>query len=527
MPAARKSRIAKMPPDADKICTETASAGRVIFVYRFPRVPDKTDEYAVAFTLQDAAKGAIEQIVGVGNDFDEIKPEIQYFDQREKYYTKVGFKKIGERPNGVIRLSINVPKRADPPNKESEAYVRDTVARIYEWLRKKEADPTSIAAVRIEPRHEKTDNNQPLVFDVAAFRYDPYEPDQVGELLDIFLITKQEFPSDEFDMEVTFRDAPPEISGPLLNSLPGAGKIEVPDASKAGEDTTLDLREFKTNLDASIAFTSSVEEKEENGVKQRKRENNASLDLMFAPILNKPLDDNDVHLFTPIFIDAKVANGSITEKTLSLNRILLGTQYAISWRPDDGRLNDYLFSFRGINASDRDLKRAEAKFDFEFRPIFNSWNTPLKTKYDAVKSMLIPDADYKYIQTGAWGYQIQPYVGFELGRVYRQKRSPFDVEESSRDLRRLYFGLDLVLNVTRFATMTISDKFYIRGESRNARQRNYFKGELEAPLLVTARTAQSVFLSFERGDQPPFVSASVNSIKIGYRITSNLFGSAH
>lgn len=511
-------------PEAGTVCLSVTSPGRVIIIYGFPTLPDKTDDYVVALTLQDQDKGEIDQIVGVGDDFGDTKPDLQNFDRREKYYTKNGLETVKQSPNGVIKVGINVPKKADPPNKESDAYVSDAVARMYKWLKKKEADPTNIATVRVEPRHEKTGGNLPLVFDVVAFRYDPYEPDEVGERFNVFLITKQELPMDEFDVEVTFKDAPPEISGALLNSLKGTGKIEETSASKAGDDTTLELRDFKTELDASVAFTSSVEEKEENGVKVRKRDNNAVLDLMFAPINNRSLDDNDVHLITPFFIDAKVSNGKITEKTLSLNRILIGSQYAVRWRPDDGRLNDYLFSFRGVNASDRDFKRVEAKFDFEFRPILDRLNSPFKANYEPVKSILNPDADYKYLQKGWFGYEIQPFMGFELGRVYRQKRDPFDVEETSRNLRRFYFGTDLVFNVTKYATITINDKFYVRGESSIARQRNYFKGVIEAPLFFSPRAVQSVFLSFERGDQPPFISPSVNSVKIGYRITSNLFG---
>ena len=306
----------------------------------------------------------------------------------------------------------------------------------------------------------------------------------------------------------------------------GVKNIPPPDASRAGNDKSLELREIKTNFDASVAFTSSVEEKRQGKVNIRTRQNNAVLDLMFAPILNKPLDDNEVHLFTPFFVDAKVSNGPISEKTLSLNRIILGTQYAVRWRPKDRGFNKYVFSFQGLNVSDRDFKRVEAKFNFAFRPIFSKWNKPLENRHVTPEppSRLVPENGPKFIRTGSFGYQIQPTVGFELGGVYRSRRSAFNNEDSSRDLRRVFFGLDSLFNITRFANLKFTDTFYIRGESSTARYRNYFKGELSVPILLSPRTAQSVFLSFERGNQPPFVTPSVNAIKIGYRISSAFFG---
>jgi hypothetical protein len=521
----------------NEICSDLPSTGHLRFTYVFPGVSEDADKYSVAVRFTDEVQGEIDQLIPVTMDFEEIKPEIQRFDKQKKFYTKNGFERLSSNPNGVIKISITFPAPNDPPSKEFDEYTEDRINRIYDWLEKQQGTPGSIAKVRVEPRTESVPNNIPYDYHVEAFAYDPYNRDdaKTRRRINIFLVTDEDFPSVDFDLEVTLqsspdqsayqkRQVPKEISGPIAKTMSAIASMTAPDASKAGDDTTLELREIKSNLDASIALTSAIKDKEENGVTTRKRDTNAVFDLLFAPALNLSLDSDEVHFFTPFFIDAKVSNGSITKDTLSLNRILLGTQYSIRWRPDDGNFNKYIFSFRGINASDRDFKHVEAKFNFEFRPIFRSWNQPLNIRFrqPMPPSVLIPDNGPKYLRVGNFGYQIQPLIGLELGRTYRSKREAFDVEETSPNLRRLFFGMDMVFNVTRFSNIKITDTFYLRGESKEARHRNYFKGELEIPVIFSNRTAQSVFVSFEKGDQPPFVSPGVNAVKIGYRITSNL-----
>ena len=122
-----------------------------------------------------------------------------------------------------------------------------------------------------------------------------------------------------------------------------------------------------------------------------------------------------------------------------------------------------------------------------------------------------------------FGYQIQPFVGTEIGVVYRDKRQAFDVEDSSRTLRRVYFGTDMLFNLTRYANLKLTDTFYYRGEAPQHPTRNYFRSEIQAVLFNSPDTSQCIFFSFERGDQPPFSTPSVNAFKIGYRITSNFF----
>ena len=497
--------------------------GKVIFVYPFTHAPEAAEKYLAAFSINDAKRGLLEQIVGVSLDIERIKPTVELFDKGQQFHTNERYGKVNFKPNGVIKLEIEFPDENDPANKEFDEYVDERIEEIYGWLELKTVTPTEIAAIRVEPQ---TKDELPQNYKVIGLEIQPSGRNRARQRrkISILLITDRKFPAEKFALEVVFKDdPPPELMGRLLNTIDGIANLKPLEASEVGDDTTLGLRTIKTNLDLGLAFTSSVESRKENGVSTRRRENDGVIDLMFAPIHNLPLDRSEQHFFTPFFVDAKVSSGNVTENSLALNRILLGTEYSIRWRPNDGRFNKYIFSFRGLNASDRDFKRAEAKFNFEFRPLFDKLNNPLTVQYKnpLPDSVLIPENGKKYIRTGWFGYQIQPFVGFEVGRVYRARRDAFDNEENSRNIRRLFFGTDMVFNLTRFANIQVSDTLYLRGELDSARYRNYFISTLEAPIITSGNTAQSIFFSFERGDQPPFATPSVNSLKIGYRITSN------
>jgi hypothetical protein len=254
------------------------------------------------------------------------------------------------------------------------------------------------------------------------------------------------------------------------------------------------------------------------------RQNDGVIDLRFAPLLDWHKDGDFKNYLTPFFIDAKVSNGKISVKTLSLNRIVFGTEYMRRDVMLNSRdKNKLIYFFRGLSASDRDFKRAEAKFNFEFRPLFYRLYSPINGDVEAVPSVLIRSSPPKILPRHNFGYQIQPFVGTEIGGVYRNKRQAFDVEDISRTLRRAYFGTDMLFNLTEHANIKLSDTFYYRGEDPRHRTRNYFHGEVQAVLFNTPDTSQCIFFSFERGDQPPFSTPSVSAFKIGYRITSNLF----
>jgi hypothetical protein len=299
------------------------------------------------------------------------------------------------------------------------------------------------------------------------------------------------------------------------------------------------LRDRKANLDLGIAFTSS-QNMVKIGLKTvRQRQSNAVLDLRLAPILNYHRDGDDTNFFTPFFVDAKVSSGRIDSTTLSLNRINIGSEYTLKWSPATKTTdaagnqmqrtsdNTYVFSFRGISTSDRDFKRAEAKAEVEFRPYIHALNYSLSThvKHPLAPGNLIP-AHTKQIPCCEFGYQIKPLIGMQLGHVYRVKRPALDGENRSRAVKRLYFGTEATIDLTRHLTLHGTEMLYLRGETPRHRTRNYFKGEMRVPLLTTQNSSQCLFLSYEKGDQPPFSTPTVNAVKIGYRITVGNFDPA-
>jgi hypothetical protein len=226
-------------------------------------------------------------------------------------------------------------------------------------------------------------------------------------------------------------------------------------------------------------------------------------------------------ILTPAYLDAKVSTGKITEDTLSLNRIVIGSQLEYQYRYNNATFPTYYrFIFKGTHASDRDFKQAEYKGSFEFRPLIGKLYRPLDLQPEkqeerelAKKTSLVPVGH---------GYEITPVIGFELGRTYMRRR-PAEAVEPSDTVRRLYFGLDMVFNPTPNIEFLTSDTFYVRGESEEDRYRNYFLGEFSYKLgdFASKRFAHSVFFSFERGGQPPFDEADVNALKFGYRITAD------
>jgi hypothetical protein len=349
---------------------------------------------------------------------------------------------------------------------------------------------------------------------------------------------QQPLPNEKFNASVAFHNNPPvEFDRPLVKAITGPKAMGIPIASKIADDNKLGMRAFDNNLEVGTVFTSSVKEVKVNKVQTRQRQSRGALDLRFAPLLRdreRPPRAKEWQLFrTPLFVDAKVSSGKISEDTLSLNRILFGTEFNFRYveGTNRGERDKYVVVLRGTNASDRDFKVAEIKGEFEFRPIVEDLNQPLKAKHNSFRSVLIPDGPPKEILAGGWfGYQIQPFIGFEAGHVYRHNRSVFKTEEQDDTVRRLLLGLDMALNLTPRVTLSLSDIFYVRGEAPAHRGRNYFNGTVEAPLgNLTRNTAQSVFFSSERGTQPPFATPAVNALKFGYRVRSDFFatGSAH
>jgi hypothetical protein len=296
--------------------------------------------------------------------------------------------------------------------------------------------------------------------------------------------------------------------------------------------TAPDLTEKRTLEDfveLGVALTSSVKnEKQDDGTTARERTTRGTLDLFFAPILNlrrvKAIGDGGVvHVFTPFSIDAKVSTGKITEDTLAVNTIDLASTYELRHYPSNTNAYPDLLrhSFSLKNSSDRDFKQAEWKFAYEFQPIFGAINQPLGSAPDVIedegKPRVVPNENDRF------GLQIIPVLGVELGRTYRV-RDPADFEGVSRNVRRFYFGADMIFELTKHLRLSLTDRFYVRGESPDDRGRHYFSGSVEAPLIAFSggegrrRAAHALFFSFERGDKPPFSNPAVNVLKFGYRV---------
>ena len=290
-------------------------------------------------------------------------------------------------------------------------------------------------------------------------------------------------------------------------------------------DATADERDSTDFFDLGLTLTSSVtNETQEDDTVRRTRTTRGVLDLWFAPVLNKRTVGTTgthggwVQVWTPFFIDAKVATGKITADTLSLNTIDLGSLYEFRQYLNTHAYPDLLrHALTFTHTSDRDFKQDEFKFTYEFQPIFGKINRPIGSAPNLLRGEVVENT------TDQFGYEIIPIVGVELGRTYRV-RDPKEFENVSRNLRRLYFGADMVFDLTRFVRIELSDRFYVTGEDPDNRTRNYFLGGLELPLSPIdtrrVRAHHALFLSFERGDQPPFTDPGVNVLKFGYRIRS-------
>ncbi|MBK8303146.1 MAG: hypothetical protein WBC19_10925 [Pyrinomonadaceae bacterium] len=516
-------------PATGDICKIVTADGKLQFRYR-TAVGLGTAKYELGYFISDVKRGDIGQMIRVNEMFAKDKPEVRTLyksERQEEFRTK-----IDGRPNGEIKVTVQLAQAFDTLSPEAQEYVEGRIREMYLWLDPKTVSPDGVATIRVEPQSQAIPRNEPIVYKVVAMRLAPTGARQMegGHMIDIILVTDKNFPVGKYDLEVVFaKDAPRELAGRLLNTQTGTS-IKKADMVTALTDKNMGLRELKTNLDLALSYTSSVENVKVGTRIVRQRTNNGVLDLRFAPLLNYHRDADQANFFTPFFIDAKISTGKIGQKNLALNRVLIGTEYTRRWRPrkadGSGGENVYAFIFRGINASDRDFKRAEFKANFEFRPWIYALNNPLTARYvePFPDSVLIESNGKKRIPCCSFGYQIQPIVGVEAGRIYRSRPVGFDIESSQTNIRRAYVGIDMLFNLTKYMNLKVTDFFYVRGETPLHRTRNYFYSEVQAPLMISPTTSQSLFFSFESGQQPPFATPAVNTFKFGYRITSNLFG---
>jgi hypothetical protein len=430
-------------------------------------------------------------------------------------------------PNCLSQLSLNIAfTTSDIP------YRRERVTRIHEWLSRRSA---AGFAVKTEPILSRG------VLDkrVDGITVQPAEVDKArsGGGLSVCMQIDSGLPFDTFDASIMANDKPPfEFIKPLYARELSARTRVIP--ARAEIDTReVSARPLERNLDLGVAFTSKVlDVKKPDNQSLRERQNVGTLDVLLAPFLNNkrgrisfaelaaktPESRYDLVTFwTPLLVDAKVSTTPITQETLSLNRVVVGTEREWRWYGRSKFDNTFRLLGRASNASDRDFKRAEVKGSIEFIPLIGALNHALIDRSDFVRMELDPAHRLREIPAKL-GWEVRPLVGAEFGRTYvRGRPAEFLTTLPRVNLRRAYFGLDLLLNI-KAMTLTMSDLFYIRGESETERKQNYFLGQFDVPLsgISNEHVSQSIFLSFQRGKLPPFNKVGVNAFKIGYRIRS-------
>ncbi len=415
---------------------------------------------------------------------------------------------------------------------------------VYRWLEGFDSKPRELATVTLHVigEDESKDKNYPL-----RLVYPTTLEEDIGktEALRLCLETERKLPVGSFDAKIVFHGANrPAEFGPTVEGEKLAGRY-VTTATKSEPKDPKD-RALEQNLDLGVSFTSSVANEETPATDTtpatttRERTNRGVLDVRFAPTLNllKPVIESNkwLHFWTPVFLNANVATGKIEEDTLSLNRVLIGTEfesrfnvrntYPVLDKKGQPVIDEktkkprkritypmtHRFFYGLTHASDRDFKQKEFTGKVEYRPIFWKLNSPINLNYTVLSGEKRP---------GTFGYVFLPTVGFEIGRTY-QRRNPAPAVKPSDTVKRFYFGVEMNLDVTKYLTFIVKDTFYVRGETPDDRGKNYFKGGIEAPLgeVFDTGAVQSLFISFERGDLAPFATPSVNVFKTGYRIQS-------
>jgi hypothetical protein len=343
-------------------------------------------------------------------------------------------------------------------------------------------------------------------------------------------------PRSDYSVELSFsgQNVPSTLRGRFVQAkVTGLGNGQLVDASitpgNPGE------RPLERNLDLGFSFSSSYDKETET------RTNRGVADIRLAPILNlqrkqlPPFDQKWFFFWTPVYLDANVATGPITKDTLALNRVEIGSE--VEWRYLPFRkvtrtigdrmfedtdlskpLNVYRLILRGKNASDRDFKQNEYLASFEFQPLFGVLTRPIDGMW-TVRHNPITGEDVRV--AGVFGWEIKPRVGFTIGRTY-SRRDPAAAVLPGPTVKRLEWGVDAVVNLSPRAKLTVVEAMYLRGEAAEDRFENYFKSELNFPLgSPIPQTEHGLFVSYERGNKPPFATPDVDVFRIGYRIRSD------
>lgn len=429
--------------------------------------------------------------------------------------------------NGVV---VRVTNNLDPDQFDWN--------KFYEWLdsfQKPGARPGDIATLRI--RLVGGGNPELLEswteYEIRGITYvRPKDPRLTSR--QFCLLPEDRLPESEFVAKVKFKGAgrPDEIKEELTSKKLAGVTLPTVKGLRDDIESPAD-RALERNVDVGFTLSSSVADEEvpatatEPATVVRGRTTRGVWDVRFAPwldVLHPHIRDNEwMHFLTPLYVNANVATGKIEEDTLSLNRVLLGFEGEFRRRhvddtqwpggePRQLKIATHRVVYGLTHASDRDFKQKEFTGKIEYKPIIWRLNNPVNLNYH------VEHGERKY---GTFGYSFLPLVGFEIGKTY-SRRDPAPAVEPSDTVRRLYFGLDMSLDVTRRLTFAVSDTFYFRGETPDDRGRNYFKAEAQAPLGRLYRASvHGLYFSYERGDKPPFATPGVNAIKLGYRVQAN------
>jgi hypothetical protein len=410
---------------------------------------------------------------------------------------------------------------------------------VYSWLSGVSSTSDRLTTIRLRVVGE--DETTERTYQLKSFNTETPQAlaERTNEMF-LCLKTEERLPVGAFAAKIDFHgaDRPPDF-GPNVEAKELKGRY-ITSATKSELKDPGD-RELEQNLDLGVTLTSSVANKETAATDttpattKRERTSRGVLDVRFAPTLNvfNPVIVSNKWLpfWTPIYLNANVATGKIDEDTLSLNRVLIGTEFELRRNvrrttvedkpatPANETRYEYPSTHRVIfgftHASDRDFKQKEFTGKVEYKPIIWKLNNPINLNYTVKNGEK---------REGNFGFVFLPTLGFEIGRTYR-RRNPAPAIKPSDTVRRFYAGVEMNIDVTRHLTFSIIDTFYVRGETPDDRAKNYFKGGVEAPLgIVFNRAVHSLFFNFERGDLAPFATPSVNALKVGYRIQFNYCG---
>ncbi len=355
----------------------------------------------------------------------------------------------------------------------------------------------------------------------------------IGNQLGGCLVLDKRLPDGTFDAVVSFStivplpsDIKPTVT---VKKLDGTFAIDFPEDE---ENESPDKRKLENTLDLGITFISSVSEEEVSAtttspattVRKRKSRGIFDIGFEFPEVLHPIYRSNEWMTFlTPFYLNAIISTGKIEKDTLSQNRILFGFQGESRYRQRRTKPTDksYVAIHRlewGLtHASDRDFKQNEIYASISYKPLVDKLFKPYSLNYKI-------DENNNRVSKG-YGFTFVPMIGFDFGRTY-SRRNPSSALESSALIRRLNFGLNLGLDITSFVSLSAENTLYVRWEKPQDRLKNLFKAQGEFKLFRSNRNrmAHSLFITFEKGQGPPFATPDANSVRIGYRVIGNFCG---